>query len=812
MILRLTLLGVYILIIFYFVTGQQTNCPHTFTYITDHIRPREHVLDITKMTVNVKFEPSKGKVIGLVTHEFKTLRPSVDTVFFDAPGIQIINAYCNKKPVEFRTSKEGVTIFPKPTLKWGNTGEITFEYEATPRKGIYFIGWNDPKNKSRKQIWTQGQGIDNRYWIPMYDDANDKMITEVIIEFDKKYEVLSNGTLISKKENDNNFIWHYAMTRPHANYLLMLAIGEYAVEKRKTKNGLPVNLYYYLDQPHKVKSTYLYSTECIEFMEQETGIPYPWESYSQIPVQDFMYGAMENTTATIFGDFFFTDERGFLDRSYIRVNVHELTHQWFGDLVTHRSSSDIWLHESFATYYPKLFQKKYFSQDEYEWTLRGEQNAALEASKKDKLPIRNVNAGTSRWYPKGSAVIDMMNYVFGEDAYKAVIHYYLKKHAYQNVETNDLYQAFQDTLGITPDWFFDQWIYRGGEPHYHVQYKDIISKSSQQRFTLVIVKQIHEINELIKYFKMPVVIEVYYKDGTKDSQTVWIEEAIHEIFIPNKNNKDIAFVLFDPGSRILKNITFNKSYEELVAQATYATHMIDRYDAIYALRNFPIDQKRDFLIHAYNKEKFYAIRSEILEQLIGDTHDASYAILEKAVNDPSVEVRKTLINKTSFIPQKLLPAYEKLLQDSSFYVVATALEKLLYQFPENKSKYLKITEKEEGAHASIKIKWHQFNALYNQSKTSQKALVEYTSNSYEFITRKNAMEALVAINYLNAEAVGNLFDAAFSPNARLSGPAIETLNYFAKQTAYAQIIDEYYHKNTWQDWQKAILNPIIRKK
>lgn len=807
-----SLLLFHLLVLFNDVLAQMGTCPHTVSYIVDGKKPREHVLDITKMSVSLKFEPPKRKVIGKVTHYYQVLRPKVDSIFFDAPEITILKAYCNQKPANFKVTPQGVTVYPIPPLNWGSSGEITFEYEATPRKGIYFIGWNDKNHKSRKQIWTQGQGIDNRYWIPMYDDANDKMITETIVEFDKKYQVLSNGTLISKKENGNNIVWNYSMTRPHANYLLMLGIGEYDIEKRQTKSGTPVYLYYYPDQPQKVQPTYLYSTECIEFMEKETGIPFPWESYAQIPVQDFMYGAMENTTATIFGDFYHVDPRGFLDRSYIRVNVHELTHQWFGDLITHRSPTDIWLHESFATYYPKLFAKKFFGQEEYEWILRSEQNAALEASKKDKLPIRHENAGTARFYPKGSAVIDMMNYVFGEEAYRAVIHYYLKKHAYKNVETNDLYQAFQDTLGISPDWFFEQWIYRGGEPHYEVNYQDIISNTTQKRFTLVTVKQIHEINEQIKYFKMPVVIEVHYKDGSKDSQKVWIEEATHQVFVPNSKNQDIAFVLFDPGSRILKSITFPKTYEELKAQAMNAPHMIDRYDALVALRDYPIHQKREFLTQLYQKEKFHAIRSEILEQLLGDNHEASYAIIQQAVNDPSVEVRRTLINKTQYIPKNLLSSYEKLLQDSSYNVVATALEKLLYQYPENKGIYLKITEKEEGAHLSIKIKWHQYNALYNSSTASKKALVEYTSPSYEFITRKNAMEALVAVNYLNEEAVAYLVDAALSFNSRLSGPAIETLNYFRKQINFAQMLDKHYAKNSWEEWQRKILEPLLKTK
>jgi aminopeptidase N len=798
----------------YTAIAQHTHqaCRHTITHITDGQKPREHELDITKMTVQVKFEPQKGKVIGKVTHYYKPLRPAVDSVFFDAPAIKILSATLDKKDVKFKTNTDGVTIYPQPPLAWGSTGEITFEYEATPRKGIYFIGWNDKNNKSRKQIWTQGQGIDNRYWIPMYDDANDKMITETIVEFDKKYEVLSNGTLLSKKENGNTTTWHYTMTHPHGNYLLMLGIGEYAIEKRKTKSGVPVNLYYYPDQPEKIKPTYVYSTECIDFMEEETGIPYPWESYSQIPVQDFMYGAMENTTATIFGDFYYVNERGFLDRFYYNTNVHELVHQWFGDLITHRHASDIWLHESYATYYPKLFNKKTFGQDYYEWQLRSEQNASLEAAKKDNIPIRNINASPARWYPKGSAVIDMMNYVFGEDQYKAVIHYYLKKHAYANVETNDLFQAFQDTLGITPDWFFDQWIYRGGEPHYEVNYKDVIEKNTQQRNTIVKVQQIHEIDALIGYFKMPVVIEVHYKDGSKDSVKVWVEKAAHTITIPNSANKDIAFVLFDPSSRILKNITFHKSYEELMAQATKAPHMIDRYDAVVALRTFPIDKKRNFLIERFNQEQFHAIRSEVVEQLIGDDNPDSYQILDKAANDPAVEVRRTLISKTVTIPKKALSSYEKLLKDASYNNITMALDKLLYQFPENKSKYLKITEKEIGMQANINIKWHQYNAIYNNSAASKNALVEYASNSYEFITRRTAFDALIAINHLNEKAVAYLFDAALSPNTRLATPAVDALTHFAKQTQYAQLIDNYYHKNKWEDWQKALLAPVVKKK
>jgi aminopeptidase N len=235
----------------------------------------------------------------------------------------------------------------------------------------------------------------------MYDNMNDKFTTETITTFDKDYSVLSNGALKSVKANaDGTKTWHYAMGHPHAGYLLMLAIDKYAIKKTKTKTGVPVAFYYYPESPEKVEPTSMYTEKMIEFLEEETGIPYPWESYSQVMVQDFMYGAMENTTATIFGDFFNVDSRGFLDRNYIGVNCHELTHQWFGDLITARGGGDTWLQESYATYYAKIFFGTIEGDDRVKMMQRQEMNAALRASETDNNPIRFSGAGTARVYQK----------------------------------------------------------------------------------------------------------------------------------------------------------------------------------------------------------------------------------------------------------------------------------------------------------------------------------------------------------------------------------------------------------------------------
>ncbi|MBX3101653.1 MAG: hypothetical protein KF690_04025 [Bacteroidetes bacterium] len=798
------LLGIY---------SVQAQLPHMschYHHLNDE-EPREHSLNIERQELHVSFVPKDGRVNGKVTHYFRVLQQRVDTLFFDAPGIQIKSATLNGQPVRFTTSATGVTLHPDKPLTWEEqNGRITFEYTCTPRKGIYFIGWNDPKGLHKKQIWTQGQGIDNRYWIPSYDFGNDKMITENHVTFESKYQVLSNGTLVSQKENGNGTTtWHYRMTHRHPNYLLMLGIGEYKIMETKTRNGLPVRLWYYPEHEDRKETIYRYSVESIEFMEKHLGIAFPWESYSQIPVADFMYGAMENTTATLFGDFFCGNKRDSLDRNYINVNVHELTHQWFGDLITGRSSKEGWLQESFATFYPKLFTREVYGEDAYQWQRRGEHNSALHAAKTDNHPIRSLSGGTTRWYPKGSAVLDMMLHTFGEDAYRRVIYHYLKKHAYANVETNDLYQAFQDTLGLSPHWFFDQWVYRGGEPHYRVSYED--EQVDGKRYTEILVEQIHEQHALIGPFKMPIDIEVHYTDGSRDHQRVWIEKAYHILNLPNPGNKTIDFVLFDPGSHVLKQVTFRKPFRELEAQALKAPLMIDRYDAVAALDTVPADRKRTLLAQVFAREKFHAVPAEIVRQLANDPHAESQALIRKALQHPDVNVRKACVQHIRHIPEALRPGYESLLADSSYDVIREVLKKLCADYPAHARRYLQQTASQQGSVGKrLEIDWLTLSAQSGDGK-SLALLVAYAGPSYEFRTRISAIQALTDLNYVDNTLLQNLSDAALSPNTRLAGPAQDALKYYLGKTAYRAQVLAFYRSRNWQPWEKEILKPVFEK-
>jgi len=790
---------VAIILCFTITTNAQTIGTYK-SYLKETAAPREHPVDMKHTIIDLKFDCGKGEVIGKVTHQFMSLQKSVDSIFLDAPGIEIKEFKMVGQQGKVKTSDKGVTLYFSPALTWDFTYTLEINYIARPTRGLYFIGWNDEttdqhKNEwgyVRKQIWTQGQGTDNRNWIPCYDEPNDKTVTETIITFDKKYQVLSNGVLQSKKDNkDNTITWHYKMSHPHPTYLVMLGIGEFAVKKGKSAKGTPVNFWYYPEFANRVPYTACYTEQMVDFMEEELMTAYPWESYSQVMVQDFLYGAMENTTATIFGDFFFVDGKSFNDRNYINVNMHEFTHQWFGDYVTARNYAHQWLQESYATHYPKYFQRKLYGEDYFQWMRKVEMNSALDASKSNNNPVAHTGGGTARVYQKGSLVLDMLRYVLGNEEYRRMTAHYLKKHAYGNVETYDLQVAIHDVLGKNLDWFFDEWANRGGEPHYNISWS-AIANNSGAKVTNVAIKQIQEVNEVIGYFKMPIVIRVYYSDGTFDEQKPWVEGSQTNVSFANTNGKQVAFVIFDVNNQILKQVTYNRTFEELKAQLEMGPNMIDRYEALAAMKDIALDKKKDILMQTINKESFHALRSEAWTQLFVSTTMQTRENYTKALSDPSIDVRKSIITNTANIPGGCFDLFLNLISDSSYNMQESLLEKLYIYSPRDVQSWL-VKSTDTGTGNGILIK--RLELLYRSGdKSKMQALISMASSHFEFRTRINAFNALKAIDLCNEEVVGHLLNAASSWNGRLGGPAKEVLDYFAQQKAYKVIIVDVYKK------------------
>lgn len=818
----------------------------TRSYIVDPLlAPRDHNVDFQHLKLEVSFVPEQGLVKGKVTHTFIPLRPKVDSLVLDGINMDIKEITLRGKPAKFRADSLNITVYT-PSLLWEQKDSLVITYECTPRKGMYFIGWNDNTGICRRQIWTQGQGIDNRHWIPMYDEMNDKVTTEMLITFPDEYRVLSNGKFMGKQElKTGNSTWHYKMSKPQAPYLIMIGIGKYDVKETKSASGVPMYLYYYPEWKDRVDATYKFSEKIMDFFEKEIGIAYPWESYSQIPVQDFMYGAMENTTATVFGDFLFVDDRAFTERNYIGTNAHELAHQWFGNYVTAHSDAHHWLQESFATYYTWLFELEVFGKNYFDWSRRNAQVNSLDESKKNYMPVAHSEGGSVRHYPKGAFVLNMLKYVLGgKEVYNKCIKHYLEKHPYGNVDSEDLLVACEEVTGMQLDWFWEQWIYKGGEPHYKVTFRDLTENTGekiQPRYAEFIVQQVQELTDVTGLhesgpnkknavsidpfvqetnpsassaglWKMPIWFEVWYTDGTFDRKQVWVEKQTEIVRIPVPPGKKVEFALFDPNNEVLKHVSFQKTFDMLKAQALRAESVLDRYEAIVEMEKIDIERKRDFLVTYYKtqeKANFFSIKAAIIKQLSSDNHKLSESVIRLAIADEDAKVRRAVLDNFKMLPEELLSDVEKLLKDPSYEIIATVLENLAFANPDKLSFYLEQTKDVEGIPGRIvKVKWLEISSLTNPKYVDQ--LVSFCSNAYEFRTRANAMASLKKLNYLDEHAVEYMVEALLSANRRLSGPAEDALSFFYTQSAYKRIIINYVEGREWKPWQNRIIKTVVK--
>ncbi len=414
-------------------------------------------IDFLSCKASLSIVPKIKKVEGTVSYNFKVLS-KVDSLVIDAKKMQFSKLRLNNSKVKYRITNTQLIVYKK--LKAGKNYTLSFNYLAQPSKAMYFIDWeyqNQPE--ANPQVWTQGQGKDNSNWIPSFDDMNEKLTYDLSITFNKKYQVVSNGKLISQVENaDNTITWQYDMQQPMSSYLLAIAIGNYNSQVTYAESGVPLQLYYYPKDSLKIEPTYRYTKQMFDFLEAEIGVDYPWQNYKQIPVKDFLYAGMENTSATIFSDSFMVDSIAFNDRNYVNVNAHELAHQWFGNLVTATHGTHHWLQEGFATYYALLAEREVFGDDYYYYKLYETSQQLIAAEATDNEPLMSPKASSLTFYQKGAWALHCLRERVGDVAFKKAVKKYLLQHQYSNVTTNDFIKTVENESGTSLQDFKEQWL------------------------------------------------------------------------------------------------------------------------------------------------------------------------------------------------------------------------------------------------------------------------------------------------------------------------------------------------------------------
>ncbi|EKF56113.1 aminopeptidase [Galbibacter marinus] len=409
-----------------------------------------HQIDIIEADVNVALIPSKKKIHGEVSLAFKVLR-STDSLVIDARDMEIHEVRLDKNPIDF-SYQDNLKLKIYNRFHKGDDHLVEVHYQAKPKKAMYFI---DDPNGQVKQIWTQGQGKYSSYWLPSFDDMNEKIIFDLTIKAPEAFTVLANGKLKQKHKIADQILWEYDMKNPMSSYLLAIAMGNFDFVQTQSKSGVKIKNYFNSQDKAKVEPTYRYTTQIMNFYEDEIGVRYPWQEYKQVGVQDFLYAGMENTTLTIFSDSYMVDSIAQKDQSYFNVNAHELAHHWFGNMVTETESTHHWLQEGFATYYALLAAKEIIGDDHFYLELY---KSAMDLEAQAPESLLNPKASSLTFYQRGAWVLVALRETIGDRSFKKTIKTFLKEHAYKNVDTHDFFNVAMAKSQLDLDSFIDRWL------------------------------------------------------------------------------------------------------------------------------------------------------------------------------------------------------------------------------------------------------------------------------------------------------------------------------------------------------------------
>lgn len=717
--------------------------------------------DFGQLDLRVSFEPENGLVEGEVSHRFLVDQP-LDSFYLDAIRMEVKMLELNGTEVHYTNADTAIWIYPEAL----DSGEhlLRLNYRARPRKGLYFIGWDDPTNRAPRQIWTQGQGVDHRHWIPHHDEQTDKVIVGLTVEVDSGFQVMGNGRLTEQTQlADGNIRWRFKMNQPMSSYLIALAIADYDTTLSYSETGIPLTQYYYPQRADDYNYYYYQNQEIFNHLQQLIAVPYPWQNYKQAPVQDFRHGAMENTTATIFGDFFLVDSIAFNDRNYSYVNAHELAHQWFGNLVTASGSDEHWLHEGFATYYQWLSERNLYGEDFFQWERYKAAQLVFQASERDSIPLGNGKAGSARFYQKGAWLLDMLHHDLGDSLFHASMRHYLNRYRFGVVTTDSLREAILEVSSKDYEGFFDRWLHTAGEPSLTLQ-SELEGRLLKISFSNL---------ELPFAFDLP--LRLVYEDGHSEERIISVSPGGEPLEIPLQ--EELAYWVVNPGMAVLARVREEKPLAVWKRQYRNAEHLLDRYQAVRALS--AVDGQNEFLAEvAGDSSEFYSIRALAFEALAANNYPYLTPLMEAALTADDVQLQKAIIPLIDGRKEELGhylpglrsgPSYE--LRESALHLSVDWQNKKANRFL-----YETLYEVQPGIPGhKLLITALTYRHLIYKDKEALKRLMDFSSPSFDFITRMNAIQALEALQHFDRQTAQHLLSAFLNPNWQLRAQARRVL-------------------------------------
>jgi aminopeptidase N len=654
----------------------------------------EKINDLVHTRVDARFDFAKAQMKGKA---WITLRPhfyATDSLRLDAKGMDIHEVALVRaaKNVPLKYDYDGSNLRVKLDRSYRNAESYTvyIDYTARPdeletkgsaaitdAKGLYFINPRGDEKGKPTEVWTQGETEATSVWVPTIDKPNQKTTQETIMTVPAKWVTLSNGLLVKQTNNgDGTRTDHWKMDLPHAPYLFFMGAGEFAVVKDQWR-GKEVSYYVEKEYAPVARRIFGYTPEMMTFYSRITGVDYPWAKYAQIVGRDYVSGAMENTTATLHQESAQQDARELTDGNIWEGTIaHELFHQWFGDLVTAESWSNLTLNESFANYSETLWNEYKHGKDAADAHNWSDMQGYLSSNSEKKDLVRfSYNDKEDMFdavsYNKGGRILHMLRNFVGDSAFFKALNLYLTTNKFKSAEAQQLRLAFEEVTGKDLNWFWNQWYYGSGHPRLDITYS--YDEAAKQVKVLVTQKQSGD-----KAFILPTSIDIY-KGATRTRYPVWVTSKADSFTFNVASRPDL--VNFDGDKVLLATKTENKTIDEYAHQYQYAATYVDRREAIDAAARRQDEPKAQAILLKALDDKYDGLRAYTMSRI--DLRKESLkaaaepALARLAASDKSRGVKAAAIQKLGDYKNKQYSSlFRNAVSDSSYTVSGNALEAL----------------------------------------------------------------------------------------------------------------------------------------
>ena len=651
---------------------------------------RTHDLIHTKL--DLKFDWKNEQVIGKATLTLEPLFYPSSTLILDAKGFVFnkVTYEDGSENLKYKYDGELLKIDLGKEYKAKEQYKIFIDYIASPaatggseaitsNQGLFFINPRNEDSEKPQQIWTQGETEWNSRWFPSIDKPNERCTQEMYLTVEDRFKTLSNGLLTSStKNNDGTRTDYWKMNQPHAPYLIMVAVGEFAVVK-DTWRGKPIEYWVEPEFEKDARAIFSNTIPMLDFFSEKLEVEYPWDKYSQIVVRDYVSGAMENTTAVIFGEFVQKKKNDLIDATNELIVAHEMFHHWFGDLVTCESWANLTMNEGFANYSEYLWFEHQYGADEADLHRRGELNAYLNSTMRGVHDLINFEHNDkedmfdAHSYNKGGLVLHMLRNYIGDDAFFASLNHYLTKNAYSAVEAHNLRLSVEAVTGMDLNWFFNQWYFEAGHPILKVTYDyDETSKKATAR-----IEQTQNVDTSIPIFKLPMKVDVYFENGKMTRHNITLTNRIQTFEFDAETRPELIDI--DSEKILLADVKDTHTEEEFIFQYLNTKKFMARFEAIVALDESKNPAAKSVFKKALD-DNSWLIRMRALGKVdLANNISLKKKVASMAKNDANSNVRAAAIEALAETGDKtFIPNIKDAIRNEKTMRVKTSAMRTLY--------------------------------------------------------------------------------------------------------------------------------------